>query len=60
MGDSLNNFVCEESIWMIFICASISIKIVYYMLLKSTNEWEVWTPILIFPIDLYKSLLCFI
>jgi len=26
LGGSLNNFVCEELIWMIFICTSIPIK----------------------------------
>jgi len=55
LGDSLNNFVCEESIWIIFIYASISIKVEYYNLLKNTKEWEEWTPIPIFPIDSYEA-----
>ena len=40
LGDSVNNFVCKESIWMIFICASISIKIEYYNLLKKIQTSE--------------------
>jgi len=31
LGDSLNNFVYEESIWIIFICASMSNKMECYM-----------------------------
>jgi len=56
LGDSLNNFVCEESIWMIFICASISIMIEYcHLLKKNIEEWEGWTSIPIFSIDSYQS-----
>jgi len=54
LGDSLNNFVCTESIWIIFIYALIPIKTKYYSLLKNTKEWEGWTPIPIFSIDSYK------
>ena len=61
LEDILNNFVCEESIWMIFIRASMSIKMECYMFLfiENTNEWERWTTISIFPIDSFKHLLCF-
>jgi len=38
--DSLNNFICKESIWIIFICVSVSIKIEYYILLKNRDEWD--------------------
>jgi len=31
LGNYLNNFVCEESIWMIFIYALMSIKMKCYM-----------------------------
>jgi len=59
LGDYLNNLVCEESIWMIFICASMSIKMKCYMFLfiENTNEWEWegWISITIFPIDSSKS-----
>jgi len=62
LGDTLNNFVCEESIWVIFVCASMSIKIECYMFLfiKNTNEWEGWISIPIFPIDSSKSLTMFL
>jgi len=42
LEDNLNNFVCEESIWMIFICASKSIKMKCYMFLciEDKDEWE--------------------
>jgi len=32
LGHSLTNFVCEKFIWMICICASMSIKIEFGML----------------------------
>ena len=52
LGDILNNFVCKESIQMIFICASMLIKMECYMFLfiKNTYEWEGWISIAIFPI----------
>jgi len=33
LGDNLNNFICEELIWMTFTCASISIRLGYCMFL---------------------------
>jgi len=53
LGDYLNNFVCEELIWMIFIWVSMSIKMKCYMFLfiENTNKWEGWTSIPIFLID---------
>jgi len=40
LGDNLNNFICENLIQMIFICASMSIKLECYMFLfiENTNE----------------------
>ena len=55
---SLNNFVCEELIWMTFICASMSIKIECYMF-KTTNEWEVLTPFPTLLIELFYSFILF-
>ena len=55
LGDSLNNFVCEKSIWMSFICGSISIKVEYY-----TDKWEGWTPIQFSQLTHTNHLLCFI
>jgi len=61
LGDSVNNFVCKELIWMIFICASMSIKMECYMFLfiENTDEWEWLTPIPIFSIKSLKSFTCF-
>jgi len=57
LGDILNNFVYDESIWMIFICVSMSIKMECYMFLftEDTYEWEGLTPIPIFSIESLKS-----
>ena len=54
LGDNLNNFICEESIWMIFICASMSIKLECYMLLfiENTDKWERLITMLVFSIEL--------
>ena len=37
LGDSLNNFVCEKLIGLIFICATTSVKMKFYMF-KTTDE----------------------
>jgi len=61
LGDNLNNFICEESIWMIFICASISIKLECYMFLfiENTHEWEGLISIPILSMELFKSFTLF-
>jgi len=58
LGNSLNNVVCEELTWMIFICASMSIKIEYYMF-KTTDEWEGLTSFPIFLIEIFYSFILF-
>jgi len=42
----------RQSIWMIFICASMLIKMKCYMF-KTTNEWEGLTTFQIFLIELF-------
>ena len=58
LGDSLNNFVCEKSIWMIFICASMLIKMKSYMF-KTIDKWEGLTPFPIFLIEIFYSFILF-
>ena len=58
LGNILNNFICEESIKMTFIRASISIKGHHIMINQNTKEWERWNQIPIFPIE--ATTLCFV
>jgi len=58
LGDFLNNFICDKSIWITFICASMLIMMGCYMF-KTTNEWEWLTIFPIFLIENFYSLLLF-
>jgi len=62
LGDNHNNFVCKESIWMIFISASMSIKMNCYIFLfiENTKGWEWLNPIPIFSIESSKSFTLFL
>jgi len=61
LGDSFHNFVCEESIWMIFICVSTSIKTGYYNFVVKIQTSENDEPqSQFFQLNHTNLLLCFI